>query len=251
MGTNGTKPGKDGYEKTTVLLVDHPGGGRDDRLSKQLTARGFGIKWICPGNGESLPEVESGFAAAVVYGGPQSVNDTRQHRFLAEEMAWIEKWLGNERPFFGICLGGQMLAQVLGAGVGRHDDGLHEIGYRCIEPADPNNEFLGQPMNVYHWHNEGFDVPLTAELLARGTDFPNQAFRYGKNSYGIQFHPEVTPRIFNRWISEAGHMLEHPGADPASQQDLDGEAFDQAVGDWLEIFLDTWIGCPDRLRASD
>ena len=69
--------------------------------------------------------------------------------------------------------------------------------------------------NVYHWHNEGFDVPNSAELLARGSDFPNQAFRYGNNIYGIQFHPEVTPNIFKRWIGEAGHMLQHPGADPA------------------------------------
>ncbi|MEM7169002.1 MAG: glutamine amidotransferase [Pseudomonadota bacterium] len=235
----------------TVVLVDHPGGGRDDRLSRRLSERGFQIQWVCPGDGQALPEVTERLAGAAVYGGPQSVNDGHLHSFLDVERAWIERWLKSEKPFFGICLGGQMLAQVLGATVGTHEEGLHEIGYRKIEPVDGQNGFLGQALNVYHWHNEGFDVPRTAELLARGVDFPNQAFRYGSKTYGIQFHPEVTPHIFKRWIGEAGHMLANPGADPADRQTADGEAYDRALGDWLDSFLDHWIGYPEESEKEE
>ncbi len=229
----------------TVILVNHPGSQKDDRASRLLAERGFNIQWVCPGDGEPLPEITEDLVGAVVYGGPQSVNDTNLD-YLRDEVAWIESWLKTERPFFGICLGGQLLAQALGARVIPHPEGLHEIGYRLIEPTNGSDRFLDRPLNVYHWHNEGFEIASGAELLAVGSDFPNQAYRYGSTAYGIQFHPEVTPEVFLRWIDEAGHMLEHPGAHSAEQQIQDGGDHDGPLGEWLDDFLDHWIGYPEK-----
>ena len=96
--------------------------------------------------------------------------------------------------------------------------------------------------HVYQWHKEGFDVPDGAELLARGPTFPNQAYRYGRNAYGIQFHPEVTAKVLLRWIEEAGHMLDEPGAHAAARQRADAARYDQPMVQWLDGFFDTWLG---------
>jgi GMP synthase (glutamine-hydrolysing) len=230
----------------TIILIDHPVGKRDDRASQLLKARGYRIEWVRVADGERPPAPSAQHAGAIIYGGPESVNDLDQYPYLREEMVWIESWLAAERPFLGICLGGQMLAQVLGAPVSRHPAGLHEIGYVEIKPTTTCG-FLPRPLNVYHWHNEGFALPAAAKLLAEGPTFPNQAFRYGEMAYGIQFHPEVSVSVMQRWISEAGHMLKEPGAQPAEDQLAQAETHDAAMAAWLEGFFDHW---PDGVQLE-
>ena len=225
-----------------VLLIDHPVGKRDDRASQLLAARGYALDWRCPGNGESLPEPGPEHCAAVVYGGPESANDVESKAYIRQETDWIGRWIAAERPFLGICLGAQMLARVLGAPVSRHPEGLYEIGYVPIASTAAGNGFLPEPLHVFHWHKEGFEVPEGAELLATGPTFPNQAFRYGRRAYGIQFHPEVTGAVMNRWIDEASHMLAEPGAHDAGRQRSDARRFDRPMSLWLDTFLDQWLG---------
>jgi GMP synthase (glutamine-hydrolysing) len=225
----------------TVLLIDHPVGKRDDRASRMLAERGYALEWCSPGKGDELPPADDGrYCAAVVYGGPESANDDSKP-YLRQELAWIEAWVGRDRPFLGICLGAQLLARALGARVACHDDGLHEIGYVPIAPTAACDGFLAQEMHVYHWHKEGFEVPAGAELLAVGPTFPNQAYRYGPAAYGLQFHPEVTAKVLMRWCSEAGHMLEAPGAHDAERQIAEAKRFDAPMARWLDGFLDLWL----------
>ncbi|MCH8038211.1 MAG: glutamine amidotransferase, partial [Proteobacteria bacterium] len=84
-------------------------------------------------------------------------------------------------------------------------------------------------------------VPAGAELLATGPVFPNQAYRYGRNAYGLQFHPEVTVPVMSRWMKEAGHMLAYPNAQPRERQLADAERYDAPLEAWLERFLDDWL----------
>src|SRR3546814_19264276 len=98
------------------------------------------------------------------------------------------------------------------------------MSYGAVAPPPPADGFLGGPLHVYHWHNEGFEVPASAELLAAGPVFPNQAFRYGDRAYGIQFHPEVGRTVMQRWIAEAAHMLPEPGAQSVEEQLENGRA---------------------------
>jgi GMP synthase (glutamine-hydrolysing) len=225
----------------TVVLVTQYAGERDDRASRLLGAHGYRLQWVCPKEGEELPDPGPDHAGAVVYGGPESVNDADKLDYLRREIDWTARWIAAEKPFFGICLGGQILARALGAEVARHPEGEHQIGFVEIEPTPASNGFLAGPMHVYHWHNEGFEVPAGGELLASGPAFPNQAYRYGRSAYGIQFHPEATPDIFARWIEQSGHMLDCPGAHPAERQKADGARYDPAMGAWLEGFLARWI----------
>ncbi len=223
-----------------VLLIDHPVGHRDDRASARLAERGWRVQWCGPGKGEALPEPD-GFDAAVVYGGAESANDDTTLPHIKAELDWIGAWLKTGKPFLGLCLGGQLVARVLGAEVRLHREGLHEIGYTPIAPSDEAAGFVDGLSHVYHWHKEGFDLPAGAELLARGPVFPNQAFRYGDNVYALQFHPEVSVPVMRRWMTEAAHMLESPGAHPPERQLADAAQFDAPLEAWLNDFLDHWL----------
>ena len=229
-----------------IILIDHPSGNhRDDRLSALLARRGYDLCWICPGNGDPLPGPSDDYLAAVVYGGPESANDDRTHDYIAQEIQWVGDWVKAGKPYLGICLGGQILARALGAAVRPHPDSLHEIGYRPVMETDAGAGFLNGVSHVYHWHKEGFELADGVEPLARGDTFANQAFRYGAQKdakvFGLQFHPEVTPAIMARWISEAGESLEMDGADSAARQQEDADAYDRPLWEWLRRFLSDWL----------
>ena len=229
----------------TILLIDHPVGQREDRTREILGARGYRIEWCCPGKGDALPGKEADYAAVVAFGGTEnlSVDENGDDKaYLRDEIAWIGRWVDSGQPLLGICLGGQLLARALGAPVKPHPAGLHEVGFVPVEPTPAADGFLGAPMHVYQWHQEGFEVPQEAELLARGSRFPNQAFRYGSNVYGIQFHPEVTPEMIARWNAEAGSGQARPGAHPRDRQLADVESFYTAMKIWYEGFLTRWLG---------
>jgi GMP synthase (glutamine-hydrolysing) len=225
----------------TILLVDHPVGKREDRVSRLLGKHGYDIEWCCPGRGDALPAPNSHYLAVVVYGGTESANDGEDKAYIRRETDWVGRWVATGKPYLGLCLGGQLLARALGADVARHAQGLHEIGYTPVTPTEAGRDFLPAPLHAYQWHKEGFEVPAGAELLAEGEVFPNQAFRYGARTYGLQFHPEVSIPMMNRWMEEAGHMLAEPGAHPRDRQLADARVRDPPMAAWLEGFLARWL----------
>ncbi len=221
-----------------ILTLRHMPGERDDRVSRWLKDQGYEITPSNPAHGVPMPEDDSDFAAMVIYGGVQSVNDTSLD-YLNLERKVIDRWLQDDRPVLGLCLGGQLIAQVLGATVANHADGLHEVGYVPIESLD--RDFMSESMYQYQWHNEGFQIPEGAVKLARGANYDNQAYRYGSNTYGFQFHPEVTADLVRVWNSEVDPVkLDVPGADPQEKQFADADYYDPAVDNWTRGFLKTW-----------
>ena len=118
-----------------------------------------------------------------------------------------------------------MLAKQLGAHVKAHPRELVEIGYYPIEATDAGQAMMQWPGRVYQWHREGFELPQGAELLAKGHVFPNQAYRYGANAYGLQFHPEVTMRMMMRWTTKASDRLKLPGGRATDAIIMRGDCF--------------------------
>jgi GMP synthase (glutamine-hydrolysing) len=173
-----------------VLIVLHQETSSPGRVGNALWALGHGLDIRRPRFGDPLPETLDGHAGAVIFGGPMSANDADD--FVRQEIDWIAVPLREQRPFLGICLGAQMLAMKLGARVAPHPEGRAQIGYYPIRPTAAGLKVCpGWPGHVYHWHREGFELPVGAELLAEGSDFPVEAFRFDQ-SFGFQFHPDVT-----------------------------------------------------------
>jgi GMP synthase (glutamine-hydrolysing) len=224
-----------------ILLIAHSDW-RDGRLVPLLEAKGYAVEWRCPALGDSLPTDDDNYAGAIVLGGVQSANDTESQPYLRQEIDWIARRIASGHRFLGICLGAQLLARALEAKVAPHRDGMSEIGYFPVYPTPEGMDVIPAGLHVYHWHKEGFDLPEGAQLLARGDAFPNQAYRYGSNTYGLQFHPEVTSGVASAWIRSAADHLRRPGAQPAERQMALAPRFDRALHDWFDNFLDRWLG---------
>ncbi len=225
-----------------VVLLRHSRE-RDDLAAQFVAANGLQPLNVHPAHGDRLPDPhDSSLAAAIVYGGLESANDSRRDSSIPSELAWIERWLGTEKPYFGICLGGQMLAKVLGSRVSRHAQGLHEVGYTAVQPLADATEFLPERRHFYQWHNEAFEIPAGCRKLASGEVYENQAFVYHDNAYGVQFHPEVTRGMLRHWLHSAGHLLaDAPGAQPPERQLRDEKEFTPTVQRWLHGFLRGWL----------
>lgn len=229
-------------ERLPVLLVVHqehscPGG-----VGNWLRAKGYPLDIRRPRFGDPLPDTLAGHAGAVIFGGPQSANDTDD--FIRREVEWISVPLTEKKPFLGICLGAQMLSLQLGGKVASHPEGFVEIGYYQISPTQEGAALMDDwPSHVYQWHREGFTVPDAGVLLAGGEYFDNQAFNYG-SAFGLQFHPEATHLIMNRWVTRACSRFVLPGARPGPAHRRDHMRFGPGQRAWLDRFLTRWIEAP-------
>ena len=127
-----------------------------------------------------------------------------------------------------------MLVNHLGGKVEGHDDGLVEIGWYPLKATEEGKALMHWPEMVYQFHREGFSLPTGATLLATAETYPNQAFRYGDNAWGIQFHAELTRVMMQRWVVRGAHRFELPGAQPGRDH-LGGRLiWDMHLKRWLD-----------------
>jgi len=150
--------------------------------------------------GEPLPA--GTWDAIVAMGGPMSVNDEGEHPWLAGEKAAIASHVRAGRPFWGSCLGAQLLASALGARV--YAGPAPEVGVLAVELTaagldDPVLGALPAAIDTLQWHGDTFDLPEGAVLLASSPAYPHQAFRVGRAAYAVQFHVEVTEAMGEEW----------------------------------------------------
>ncbi len=180
-----------------------------------------------------------GYHGVIVMGGPQSANDSLPG--LVAELKLIEQAVVREVPVLGICLGAQLIAKALGARVYRNPE--KEIGWAGVyftAAAERDHVFGGiaSPANLFHWHGETFDLPGGAEWLAYSDKCRHQAFRFGRNVYGVQFHPEITPEMIVDWSAQPANCgeVETLGA-PLDPHAADTEPIARKMLEgWLTVF---------------
>ncbi|MCX8293196.1 glutamine amidotransferase [Phyllobacterium sp. 0TCS1.6A] len=226
-----------------ILAILHQERSSAGRVGQLLIQAGFALDIRRPALGDPLPETLADHAGAVIFGGPMSANDPEE--FIHAETDWLKVPLAENKPFLGICLGAQMLAKHLGGEVAPHPEGLVEIGWYPLRATEAGSELMEWPSMVYHFHREGFALPASATLLATGDSYANQAFRYGANAWGVQFHAELTRAMMQRWVVRGWERFSLSGAQHGRQH-LEGRMIhDALLKAWLQRFLTLVFGKPE------
>jgi len=182
-----------------------------------LEARGVEVECVDLYAGKALPEAAKA-AGLIFMGGAMCANDELE--FLHLEIDLIREAARRGQPILGVCLGAQLIAKALGGRVYR--SAVPEIGWSKIQltgstGSDPIFCRLPASVRVFQLHYDTFDLPPGAVWLARSEACAQQAFRVGATTYGIQFHPEMTPQMCREWRNVLGMPAWHtpPGAYPA------------------------------------
>lgn len=139
----------------------------------------------------------------VILGGPMNVYEEDRYPFLKDEDLFIKEAIQRGKFVLGICLGAQLVAKALGAKVPNSpikEIGWYDVSLTKIGSMDPLFSHLPKTFSVFQWHEDTFEIPHSAILLATSSLVPNQAFRYGDNAYGLQFHIEVTQTMVREWM---------------------------------------------------
>jgi len=172
-------------------------------------------------------------AGIIFLGGSMSVNE--DHAYLRRELGIIDQALAAGLPVLGICLGAQLLAKALGAEVFRNP--VPELGWAPIWRTeaghrDPLLGHLRDPEIVLHWHEETFDLPPGATWLAYSEACRHQAFRFGSNVYGLQFHLEATPEMIAAWCAGSSNQPTAAAIEPALHRQRLRELSAAVFGTW-------------------
>jgi len=133
----------------------------------------------------------------IVLGGNMKVDSEEEHSWMKEEKRFIREWLDAKKPVLGICLGGQLVAQSLGAKITKNPQreiGFHEV----MRNGTPHRALRHWPQStrVYQNHEDTFSLPPGCKNLLTSPACGNQAFAQGDRVLGLQFHPEST----REWI---------------------------------------------------
>jgi len=181
-----------------------------------LRGHQIGFEYIETYAGKSVPREMAGRAGLIVMGGPMGVYEHDQYPFLRDEIRLLECALAMERPVLGICLGSQLLAAALGAEVkpgAKKELGWHAVTLSEFASQDPVFSGMRSEFWPFHWHGDVFSLPNQAIPLASSLQTACQAFRYGKNAYGILFHLEVTEKQIAQMLSDFAEELREAGGD--------------------------------------
>jgi len=159
--------------------------------------------------GDGFPP-QNDFDCLVVMGGPMNIYEHDLYPWLTAEKKFIELSIKNQKTVIGICLGAQLVADVLGQKV--YSEELKEIGWFPVFKTEqarqtPAADFLPDETNVFHWHGDTFDIPHGALHIARSEACNSQGFIYHRRVVGLQFHLETTRQSAKLLIEDCGDEI--------------------------------------------
>ena len=187
-----------------ILILKHVDIEGPGALGDFLDEQGVDYSLVdaCFNDGQDLEKIHmENLGGLVILGGPMNVYEDEKYPFLKKEKSFLYQAIDSNIPVMGICLGAQLVAAVLGARVRRGP--VKEIGWFDIfltqeAKSDPLLKDFGKEIKVYQWHEDTFDLPSGAVLLAQANGM-NQAFRYKDCVWGFQFHVEIDADMIKSW----------------------------------------------------
>lgn len=184
-----------------LLVLQHIGCEPPAAFEDELIERGVSLRRVRLDEGESPPS-DGAYAGIVAMGGPMGAYDDAVYPWLAGEKRFIADAVRAGTPYWGVCLGAQLLAASLGAPV--MPGPFPEVGVEAVEltaPAAADPVFAAAParFEALHWHGDTYELPAGARRLARSAQYPQQAFVF-ERAYALQFHLEVSPALAGEWV---------------------------------------------------
>jgi GMP synthase-like glutamine amidotransferase len=157
----------------------------------------------------------------VIMGGPMGIYDEDKYPWLLSEKNYIEKAVVQEKIVLGICLGAQLIADVLGAKI--YPNKYKEIGWFSIQKTRETTQarladFLPAQIDVFHWHGDTFDIPKGAIHIAKSKACENQGFIFDDHVVALQFHLETTEQSAKELI---GHCQDDIKEGPFIQSSVE------------------------------
>lgn len=200
-----------------ALIVCHKSSLDAGAFKIMLQGRGFEID-VCLGFDDELADMNPLKHDLTIFtGGPMGVYQVDIFPYLQNELTYLQKRLNADKPYLGICLGGQLMAKALGAEVYPGKQGK-EVGWHSISVNDdgmktPLKYLDASNTPMMQWHGDTFDLPAGATLLASSNQYKHQAFAFGKKALGLQCHPEVTLGNIELWLATGYSELKNVGLD--------------------------------------
>jgi GMP synthase-like glutamine amidotransferase len=183
------------------------------------------------------------FDALIVLGGPMNVYDYDRHSWLLHEKTYILDAIRRGTPVLGVCLGAQLIADVMGARIRRNP--CREIGWFPVSLLSAGRRsylFSHSPggFTACHWHDDTFSIPQGAVRIAKSDACANQAFMIGNMVIGLQFHLEYSARNLKAMIRKAGNKLVEERFVQVAADLLADPSRIQAAQELLFTLLDAW-----------
>jgi|SRR5690625_2780397 len=174
-------------------LVNDPAAGLS-LIEDWATAKGHYTSITKVYNGEKFPDMKD-FDMLVILGGEAGAYDEDKYPWLIKEKEYILQTIQANKSVLGICLGSQMIAEVLGGSVNPNvhaEIGWWELDFKDNYDSHPLLNGLPKKITPFQFHGDTFDLPDNIINLASSQASKNQVFTYGDRVLGLQFHPEFT-----------------------------------------------------------
>ena len=200
-----------------------------------------------------LPPIKS-IDWLVVMGGPMNIYQEKDYPWLIKEKEFISKAIEADKTILGVCLGAQLIADVLGARVygGQHKEiGWFPIALTSEAKTSKPFETLPEHLTVFHWHGDTFDLPAGAVQLARSAGCEQQAFLYNDRVLGLQFHLESTRESVQKLIQHCkDDISEGKYVQEAETILLESQRYLQGLHEALEVLLEQLLSSSNLLESS-
>lgn len=183
-------------------------------LNSLFKKKNIFLKYIKLYQGEYIPCNLEDYSLMISLGGPMNTWMEDKYPWLKKEKEAIRRFVIElNKPFIGICLGCQLLGEVIGGKIKKSKKtelGFFEINLNNQKENDPIFKNFPESFNVFQWHSyevTNLDNPNIC-ILGASENTPIQLFRYKENAYGIQFHIEIEKETLKNWCSEENFRKE-------------------------------------------
>lgn len=200
-----------------ILVLQHADPEHPGLIADTVRNIGGTLETIRGDLGQPAPATLDGYSGLIIMGGPQSVYEEEKFPYLRAEKQLARQAIDNNIPLIGVCLGSQIIADVLSSEV--RPSGYVEIGWKDIirSPgitANPVLSALPETFTPLHWHGDIYDLPNGATPIGASDMTVCQGFTYGETTFAPLFHLEMTEQQITEMATLFPDDIKRGGLDP-------------------------------------